>query len=65
MLLFVIGSYPPRTPQGTVYPWAPFVVFGSGALLAVAGTLLLPETRGQDLPDTVANLEARARGTTR
>lgn len=45
---------------GTVYPWAPFVVFGTGAVLAGAGTLLLPETRGQILPDTVAQLEAAA-----
>ncbi|KAG0720216.1 hypothetical protein GWK47_006887 [Chionoecetes opilio] len=42
-----------------MYPWAPFVIFGTGALLAGAGTFLLPETRGQGLPDTVANLEAR------
>ncbi|KAK8376480.1 hypothetical protein O3P69_009849 [Scylla paramamosain] len=44
---------------GSVYPWAPFVVFGSGALLAGAGTLLLQETRGQNLPETVAQLEER------
>ncbi|KAG0726883.1 Organic cation transporter-like protein [Chionoecetes opilio] len=44
---------------GSVYPWAPFVIFGTGALLAGAGTFLLPETRGQVLLDTVANLEAR------
>ncbi|KAG0710128.1 Organic cation transporter-like protein [Chionoecetes opilio] len=46
---------------GTIYPWAPFVIFGTGALLAGAGTFLLPETRGQVLPDTIAQLEARAR----
>ncbi|KAG0714905.1 Solute carrier family 22 member 13 [Chionoecetes opilio] len=45
----------------SMYPWAPFVIFGSGALLAGAGTFLLPETRGQVLPDTVAHLEARER----
>ncbi|KAG0713014.1 Organic cation transporter protein [Chionoecetes opilio] len=44
---------------GSMYPWAPFVIFGSAALLAAAGTFLLPETRGQVLPDTVAHLEAR------
>ena len=52
-------AIPPPPPQGSVYPWAPFVIFGSGALLAGAGTLLLPETRGQTLPDTVAQLEER------
>ncbi|KAG0715099.1 Solute carrier family 22 member 6 [Chionoecetes opilio] len=46
---------------GSMYPWAPFVIFGSGALLAGAGTFLLPETRGQVLPDTVAHLEVRER----
>ncbi|KAG0714900.1 Organic cation transporter protein [Chionoecetes opilio] len=46
---------------GSMYPWAPFVIFGSVALLAAAGTFLLPETRGQVLPDTVAHLEARER----
>ncbi|KAG0717071.1 Organic cation transporter protein [Chionoecetes opilio] len=46
---------------GSVYPWVPFVIFGSGALLAGAGTFLLPETRGQVLPDTVAHLEVRER----
>ncbi|KAG0720841.1 Organic cation transporter protein [Chionoecetes opilio] len=46
---------------GSMYPWAPFVIFGSGALLAAAGTFLLPETQGQVLPDTVAHLEARER----
>lgn len=40
---------------GAVYRWAPFVVFGSGSLLAAAGTLLLQETRGQSLPDTLAH----------
>ncbi|XP_045121222.1 organic cation transporter protein-like [Portunus trituberculatus] len=44
---------------GTIYPWAPFVVFGTGALLAGLGTLMLPETRGQTLPETVAQLEER------
>ncbi|XP_063877911.1 organic cation transporter-like protein isoform X2 [Scylla paramamosain] len=44
-----------------MYPWAPFVVFGVGSSLAGLGTLLLPETRGQTLPDTVAELEARAK----
>ncbi|KAG0719373.1 Solute carrier family 22 member 6 [Chionoecetes opilio] len=44
---------------GSMYPWAPFAIFGSGALLAGAGTFLLPETRGQVLPDKVAHLEAR------
>ena len=45
--------------KGSIYPWAPFVVFGLGALLAAAVTILLPETRGQTLPDTVADMEAR------
>ncbi|KAG0720922.1 Solute carrier family 22 member 6 [Chionoecetes opilio] len=46
---------------GSMYPWAPFVIFGLAALLAGAVTFLLPETRGQVLPDTVAHLEARER----
>ncbi|XP_045101089.1 organic cation transporter-like protein [Portunus trituberculatus] len=50
---------------GPAYPWAPFVIFGLGSLLAAAVTLLLPETRGHTLPDTVADLEARVRQTPR
>lgn len=46
--------------QGTVHPWAPFVVFGVGALMAGTSTLLLPETHGKTLPETVAHLEAKA-----
>ena len=42
-----------------MYPWAPFAAFGVGASLAGLGTVLLPETRGQTLPDTVAELEER------
>lgn len=48
-----------RDVVGKVYSWAPFVIFGSGALLAGAGTLLLPETRGHILPDTIAQLRER------
>ncbi|KAG0717176.1 Solute carrier family 22 member 6 [Chionoecetes opilio] len=44
---------------GSMYPSAPFVIFGSAALLAGVGTFLLPETRGHVLLDTVAHLEAR------
>ncbi|XP_063881589.1 organic cation transporter protein-like [Scylla paramamosain] len=44
---------------GTVYPWAPFFVFGLGALIAGAGTLLLPETSNQKMPETVGQLESR------
>ncbi|XP_063880951.1 organic cation transporter protein-like [Scylla paramamosain] len=44
---------------GTVYPWAPFFVFGLGALVAGAGTLLLPETSNQKMPETVGQLESR------
>ncbi|KAK8376323.1 hypothetical protein O3P69_009753 [Scylla paramamosain] len=45
---------------GSVYPWAPFVVFGAGALLSGGVTFLLPETKGQTLPDTVAQLEEKS-----
>ncbi|XP_045120869.1 organic cation transporter protein-like [Portunus trituberculatus] len=45
---------------GSVYRWAPFVVFGAGALLSGAVTFLLPETKGQKLPDTVAQLEEKS-----
>ncbi|XP_063878559.1 organic cation transporter-like protein [Scylla paramamosain] len=50
---------------GAAYPWAPFVIFGLSSLLAATVTLLLPETRGHTLPDTVAELEAVVRQTAR
>ena len=37
---------------------APSVVFGSGCLLASLAMLLLPETAGRRLPETVVELEA-------
>ncbi|KAF0308273.1 Organic cation transporter protein [Amphibalanus amphitrite] len=37
---------------------APSVVFGSGCLLASLAVLLLPETAGRPLPETVAEVEA-------
>ena len=40
---------------------APSVVFGAVALLASLAALLLPETAGQPMPQTVADVEAAAR----
>ncbi|XP_043197153.1 organic cation transporter protein-like [Amphibalanus amphitrite] len=42
------------------HPSAPTVVFGVLALLAGLGALLLPETAGRHLPETVAELESGA-----
>ena len=40
---------------------APSAVFGTAMLLACLATLLLPETAGQPMPETVADVEAAAR----
>ena len=40
---------------------APSAVFGTALLLACLATLLLPETAGQPMPETVADVEAAAR----
>ena len=40
---------------------APSAVFGAVMLLASLATLLLPETVGQPMPETVADVEAAAR----
>ena len=40
---------------------APSAVFGAVVLLASLATLLLPETAGQPMPETVADVEAAAR----
>ncbi|XP_042890618.1 organic cation transporter protein-like isoform X2 [Penaeus japonicus] len=42
---------------GPWLPWAPSVIFGASSLVAAAVTLLLRETRGAPLPDTIADLE--------
>ncbi|XP_068230265.1 organic cation transporter protein-like [Palaemon carinicauda] len=44
---------------GSLYPWAPSAVFGSSAIVASLVMLILPETLGVALPDTVAELESR------
>ncbi|XP_064102945.1 solute carrier family 22 member 6-like isoform X2 [Macrobrachium nipponense] len=44
---------------GSVYPWAPSAVFGATAFVAGLVMLMLPETMGVALPETVAELEAR------
>ncbi|CAL4069124.1 unnamed protein product, partial [Meganyctiphanes norvegica] len=41
---------------GMYLPWAPSVIFGGGALVAGLANLLLPETLGHDLPDTIHDL---------
>ncbi|XP_071519062.1 solute carrier family 22 member 13-like isoform X2 [Panulirus ornatus] len=40
-----------------LYPLAPTMLFGLTSVMAGLGTLLLPETLGADLPDTIADLE--------
>ncbi|XP_037786417.1 organic cation transporter protein-like [Penaeus monodon] len=42
---------------GPVLPWAPSVIFGASSLVAGAVTLVLRETLGAPLPDTIADLE--------
>lgn len=38
--------------------WAPGVVIGTGSLLAVLFLLVLPESRGRELPQNISDLEA-------
>ncbi|ROT63995.1 Organic cation transporter protein [Penaeus vannamei] len=47
--------------MGSVYPWAPSVVFGASSVVAGLATLALPETQGAALPDTISRFEARSR----
>lgn len=42
-----------------LYPTAPLFIFGAVPVAASAVTALLPETRGQPLPDTVEDLDSR------
>ncbi|XP_066939243.1 solute carrier family 22 member 6-A-like [Macrobrachium rosenbergii] len=44
---------------GSVYPWAPSAVFGATAFVASIVMLMLPETMGITLPESVAELESR------
>ncbi|KAG7176027.1 Solute carrier family 22 member 8-like, partial [Homarus americanus] len=44
---------------GSVYPWAPSVMFGVSSVVAGVATLALPETLDAVLPDTIAQLENR------
>ncbi|XP_063614185.1 organic cation transporter protein-like [Penaeus indicus] len=46
--------------MGSVYPWAPSVVFGASSVAAGLATLALPETQGAALPDTINRFEARS-----
>ncbi|EHB02110.1 Solute carrier family 22 member 6 [Heterocephalus glaber] len=41
-----------------LYPTAPLFIFGAIPVAASAATALLPETRGQPLPDTVQDLDS-------
>ena len=44
--------------QGTgVYSWLPSAIFGSCSLIGGFLTLLLPESKGRPMPDTVTELE--------
>lgn len=45
-----------------MYPTAPSIVFGLGALIAGLATLPLPETLGVKIPDTITELERQRRG---
>ncbi|XP_063084353.1 solute carrier family 22 member 6 isoform X2 [Cavia porcellus] len=45
-----------------LYPTAPLFIFGAVPVAASAVTALLPETRGQPLPDTVEDLDSRRAG---
>ncbi|CAL4083309.1 unnamed protein product, partial [Meganyctiphanes norvegica] len=42
---------------GPLVTWAPSVVFGVGSLMAGAGVLLLPESQGRSMPDTIHDFE--------
>ncbi|XP_064084803.1 organic cation transporter protein-like isoform X2 [Macrobrachium nipponense] len=44
---------------GPLVPWIPSIIFGGGALIAAFSTLLLPETKGKPLPDTISDLEEK------
>ena len=43
--------------QLRVAPWFPGVVFGTMAIIAATLTLLLPETLGRALPQTIEEVE--------
>ena len=43
--------------QSRVVPWLPNVVFGVMCLIAAIMTLLLPETLGRPLPQTIEEVE--------
>ncbi|KAK7067115.1 hypothetical protein SK128_005746 [Halocaridina rubra] len=43
--------------EGPLYPRAPSIVFGLGAIVAGIATIPLHETRGKPLPDTISDLE--------
>ena len=43
--------------QATYLPWAPGTLFGTGCLFACALLFLLPETRDQQLPQTMEDLK--------
>ena len=43
--------------QVRVAPWFPGVVFGAMAILAALLTLLLPETHGRALPQSIEEIE--------
>ena len=43
--------------QARLAPWSPGVVFGTLSVLAGVATLLLPETNGRPLPQTVEQIE--------
>ncbi|XP_066942600.1 organic cation transporter protein-like [Macrobrachium rosenbergii] len=44
---------------GPLVPWIPSIIFGGCALVAAFSTLLLPETKGKPLPDTIWDLEEK------
>lgn len=45
----------------SVWQPLPFVIFGGATLIAGAMSLLLPETKGQLMPETIADAEALGR----
>ncbi|KAK3886472.1 hypothetical protein Pcinc_009343 [Petrolisthes cinctipes] len=42
--------------QGEKVPWLPSVIFGCVSVIAAATTMILRETKGVPLPDTISDL---------
>lgn len=49
--------------QGEKVPWLPSVIFGCVSIIAAGTTLILRETKGVPLPDTINDLTTPSQDT--